>query len=63
MTINTTAQHKKKRVYFKCLAQTVEFLLTRAKAKRPVWKKDIPPEFEYTVFQPGRLYVMWYASK
>ncbi|BFY99926.1 hypothetical protein BsWGS_02966 [Bradybaena similaris] len=34
--------------------RTVEFLLTRAKAKRPVWKKDIPPEFEYTVLQPAQ---------
>ncbi|KAH9487481.1 hypothetical protein Btru_076969, partial [Bulinus truncatus] len=27
--------------------RTLEFLMTRAKANRPVWKRDIPPEYEY----------------
>ncbi|XP_035825961.1 uncharacterized protein LOC101854088 isoform X2 [Aplysia californica] len=27
--------------------RTLEFLMTRAKARRPVWKRDIPPEFDY----------------
>ncbi|CAG5118522.1 unnamed protein product, partial [Candidula unifasciata] len=34
--------------------RTVEFLLTRAKARRPVWKKDIPPEFEYTLLHAAQ---------
>ncbi|GFN95175.1 coiled-coil and c2 domain-containing protein 1a [Plakobranchus ocellatus] len=32
--------------------RTLEFLMTRAKAKRPVWKKDIPPEFDYCNMSP-----------
>ncbi|GFS01979.1 coiled-coil and C2 domain-containing protein 1A [Elysia marginata] len=32
--------------------RTLEFLMTRAKSKRPVWKKDIPPEFEYCSVSP-----------
>ncbi|RUS75122.1 hypothetical protein EGW08_017106 [Elysia chlorotica] len=32
--------------------RTLEFLMTRAKAKRPVWKKDIPPGYEYCNVSP-----------
>ncbi|CAL1526158.1 unnamed protein product [Lymnaea stagnalis] len=34
--------------------RSLEFLMTRAKANRPVWKKDIPADFEYHKMSPAK---------